>query len=188
MKPTNSIARQRLDQRLGGLGLVIGARPPCGWVQKIRLALGMSTAELGVRMSISQSRASRLERSEVEETIRFSTLRRAAEALNCSLVYVLVPNEPFEDMVLRQAYRKAEEELSPSMSVASGPPLTEGEIEDRLETRTLELIDHRGLWRRTSAWGRGPRTRDDNSIDGPRPGLGSGRRSQGRPEADEVEP
>jgi transcriptional regulator with XRE-family HTH domain len=102
----------------------------------------MTTAELAVRMDISQSRASRLERGEVNGTIRLSTLRQAAESLNCTLHYVLVPDEPLEDAVLRQADRKATQELDlyqadPGVGSAAG---------HALEVRILELVDSRGLW------------------------------------------
>ncbi len=99
-------------------------------------------------MGVSQTRASRLERAEVDETIRLSTLRRAGEALNCTLYYVLVPDEPFEDMVLRQAHAKATQELSPSDAERwVDAPLVAPGADEWLEVRTLELIDRRGLWR-----------------------------------------
>jgi hypothetical protein len=40
-----------------------------------------------------------LERNEAEERITLATLRRAAEALDCTLVYAIVPNKPLEAMV-----------------------------------------------------------------------------------------
>ncbi len=112
----------------------------------------MSTFQLGVRMGISQSRASRLERGEVDETIRLATLRRAARALNCTLCYVLVPDEPLEDMVVHQAHHKATLELmssSSSLRVASDSAFGE-EMDDWLEARALELVDHHSLWHQSS--------------------------------------
>jgi predicted DNA-binding mobile mystery protein A len=108
----------------------------------------MSTVELGVRMGISQSWASRLERGEVDETIRLGTLRRAAQALNCTLHYVLVPDEPLEDMVLRQAHHRATLELMSSDSSVriASDATSEEEMDEWLEARTLELIDRQGLW------------------------------------------
>lgn len=35
--------------------------------------------------------------------IELATLRRAAEALNCTLVYALIPNKPLEKMVRERA-------------------------------------------------------------------------------------
>ena len=147
MKPDKAIKRQRLDQRLDGLGLAIGPRPPSGWLREIRVVLSMSTVELAERMSISQSRASRLERAEVDETISLSTLRRAARALNCSLHYVLAPDEPLEEMVVRQAYLKATQELLPSdAEIWLDAPTDTPRRDEWLEVRTLELVDKRGLW------------------------------------------
>jgi len=188
MQTYQSIMRRQLDQHLAGLDGVIGERPMAGWLKTVRRALRMSGPELAQRMSISSSRAHRLESAEVEDALELSTLRRAAAALNCRLCYVLVPVEPLEDMVLRQAYRRAEEELTLSLPVAPGPHATEGEIEEWLETRTLELIDHGGLWRRNPSMRQGSRIRNDISIEGGIPSFGRGRRGQGRPEADGVQP
>src|ERR1700739_228770 len=134
--------RRRLDQQLAELDVQMWARPMSGWVRAIRKALYMSTFQLGQRMSVSDSRVSRLEKAELADSLRLSTLRRAAEALNCRLLYVFVPEEPLEDMVLRQAYSKALEELSLSAS----PPPKEEDREEQLESRTLELVDNRHLW------------------------------------------
>jgi predicted DNA-binding mobile mystery protein A len=40
-----------------------------------------------------------LEQSEAKGTIELRTLRRVAEALDCTVVYALVPNKPLETMV-----------------------------------------------------------------------------------------
>jgi predicted DNA-binding mobile mystery protein A len=135
--------RRRLDQQLAGLDVQMWARPEAGWVNAIRQALCMSTLALAERMSISDSRAGRLERAELDESLRVSTLRRAAEALNCRLLYVFVPEEPLEDMVLRQAYAKAVEELS----LAAAQPRDEEAREEELESRTLQFVDTTRLWR-----------------------------------------
>jgi predicted DNA-binding mobile mystery protein A len=190
MQTYRSILRRQLDERLGGPGPIIGERPLDGWVRTIRQAIGMSGPELAQRMSISSSRASRIEQAEVDDAVLLSTLRRAAAALNCRLVYFLVPDEPLEYMVLRQAYLKASEELATYSSVASesGSPVTEAESEEWLEMRTLQLVDHGGLWRQAPAQGKATWTRDDMTIDSALPWFGNGRRGQGRPEADGVQP
>ncbi len=146
-----SIMRRQLDARLTGMDLKIGPRPEDGWIRTIRRALKMSTAELGERMSLSQQRAWRLEQAEVDGSLGLSTLRRAAEALDCSLAYVFVPDEPLEDLVLRQAHHKAEQEISLAFPFMSDREEFAGEIEDRVEARTLELIDTQGLWREAPA-------------------------------------
>ena len=142
--------RRQLDKRLTGVEKAVGARPPEGWIRTIRKALGMSTSELAERMSISQERAWKLEQTELDDVLRLSTLRRAAEALNCRLLYVFVPEEPLEDMVLRQAARKVEEGLSVAFSFHSDDDGLEEALAEEVEGRALELIDRRGLWRSTT--------------------------------------
>jgi predicted DNA-binding mobile mystery protein A len=148
-----SIARRRLDERLNVLAAHVGAAPPHGWTKTIRRALGMSLSDLAERLGVSPSRASRLERAEIAGSIRLSTLRRVAEAVDCELLYAFVPNEPLEEMVRRQARRKAAEWV--------GPPPFEMRPEDQavvakllnklLDARALELVDTPGLWRQTAS-------------------------------------
>jgi predicted DNA-binding mobile mystery protein A len=138
--------RRKLDRRLATLDPTKWALPVGGWLRTIRQALGMSTVELAERMGISDTRAGRLERAEAQGSLKLSTLRRAAEALNCRLLYVLVPEEPLEDMVFRQAYLKAADELGVPASAAFGTDDLNADIEDELEARTLQLVDRQGLW------------------------------------------
>jgi predicted DNA-binding mobile mystery protein A len=147
-----TLLRRRLDEQFTSLDVDAWARPRDGWIKSIRQALGMSGVELAMRMSISDSRVGRIERAEVEGLLRISTLSRAAAALNCRLVYVLAPSEPLEDMVLRQAYLKAAEELSLPATVASGTTDLDGDVDDYLEGRSLQLVDRSGLWHRRSKW------------------------------------
>ena len=56
----------------------------------------MSTAQLANRLGIKQPSMVALEQSEAKGTIELATLRRVAEALDCTLVYALIPNKPLE--------------------------------------------------------------------------------------------
>jgi predicted DNA-binding mobile mystery protein A len=80
-------------------------------VRAIREALGMTAADLSERMHVAQSSVTRLERSEKARTIRLDTLARAAEALECDLVYALVPRRPLDEIITDQASRRAMEQL-----------------------------------------------------------------------------
>jgi predicted DNA-binding mobile mystery protein A len=97
-------SRLQLDERFSGLGPATRYSPPVrGWVKGIRAALGMTTAQLAKRLNVSQPSVIGLEQSEAKGTIELATLRRAAEALDCTLVYALVPNKPLETMVRDRA-------------------------------------------------------------------------------------
>jgi predicted DNA-binding mobile mystery protein A len=157
MQTHRSVARQRLDRRLAGLPSLLGPPPPRGWIREIRDALGMSAFEMAGRMGITPSRVSQLERAERKGSIQLSTLERAAAALQCTLRYALVPSEPLEDMVLRQAYDKAAMEVAGSAPHrallvdealhADDPSSRAEEVSERIEDLAHELIDRRGLWR-----------------------------------------
>jgi predicted DNA-binding mobile mystery protein A len=98
-------SRARLDERFRQFGPAERYRAPSrGWIRAIREALGMSTAQLAKRMGVRQPSIVGLERSEEKGSVELATLRRAAEALGCSLVYVLVPNELLE-MTIRERAR-----------------------------------------------------------------------------------
>ena len=148
MKIHRAIVRRQLDIRLGGLEEVIGACPPLGWITTIRRAIGMSTGELGRRMAISQQRASQLERAEMEGTLRLSTLRGVASALNCRLLYVFVPDEPLDDMVRQQARLKAAAEAAQGIRDVrpDDEVFVARLIDEELDARALELVDKQGLW------------------------------------------
>ena len=81
--------------------------PARGWVRAIREALDMSCTDLGMRLGISRQAVSQLERSEIDGTIQLETLRRAAEAMDCTLVYAIVPNGSLEEIVDRRAFEVA---------------------------------------------------------------------------------
>jgi len=63
----------------------------------------MSTAQLAKRLRIKQPSVIALEKSEAKGTIELATLRRVAEALDCTLVYALVPKKALESVVRGRA-------------------------------------------------------------------------------------
>ena len=97
-------SRLRLDERFAQFGSAERYHPPArGWIRAIREALGMSTAQLAQRMGMRQPSIVGLERSEEEGRIALASLRRAAEALDCTLVYVFIPNQPLATTVRERA-------------------------------------------------------------------------------------
>ncbi|MBX9757729.1 MAG: mobile mystery protein A [Beijerinckiaceae bacterium] len=144
-------ARQRLDERLEALRPIERyAVPPKGWLRAIRDALGMSGVQLARRLGVSPQSVDSLERSEASGSIKLETLRRAAEALDCTLVYALVPNKPLERIVSERARLVAQHDLE---RVAHSMKLEAQQTGDAdLEARIADYIrDHvrsRDLWNR----------------------------------------
>lgn len=130
-------------QQLRGL-----ARPPRGWVRAIREALGMSAAILAERLGTTAGAVSRLEQSEAADRIRLDTLRRAADALGCDLVYLLVPRRPLTAVVHDRARELAHYQVAATeqtMRLEDQATGTAKEMEDRL---AKQLVERGRLWSR----------------------------------------
>jgi predicted DNA-binding mobile mystery protein A len=142
-------SRRYLDLELDRLRpLAETPRPHKGWIRAIRDALGMSSTELAARLGVSQQRVSDIEVGELHETIKLDTLRRAADALECTLVYALVPRTSLEETVTAQARRKAAAHLD---RVAHHSRLEDQAIDEdstaaQLEDLSARFIDRRDLW------------------------------------------
>ena len=144
-------ARRRLDQRYkSGAAEQFKARPRLGWVRAVRDALGMSTRQLAARMGVAQATVVQLEQSEANDTIQLATLRRAAEALDCDLVYALVPREgSLERFVQAQARRRANAIVSAvdrSMELEDQAVTDPDEIRAAADRAALQLVASRRLW------------------------------------------
>ena len=79
-------------------------RPQKGWIRAIRQACGMTLREFAIHMRSGIAVAQQFEKSEAEYRITLKSLRRAADALGCELVYALVPkNGDIRDLMERRA-------------------------------------------------------------------------------------
>ena len=113
-QPTpEALARKHLDKvfrdaRLDG----VRQRPPKGWIRAIRDALGLTVRQLARRMGKTHSVVVRLEGSETADTITLGSLRAAAEAMDCTLVYAIVPNRPLTETARARATAIADAELA----------------------------------------------------------------------------
>jgi len=138
-----------LERRLSPLRLWPSARPARGWLRAIRHAFGITTAQYGARLGVSQPRIIALEKGEVDETVTLATLRRAAEALDCKLVYAIVPNQPMDKTLRERAQRSAEQQLARTSHTMrlENQGLSNQELDlekDRLIEKLLD--DPRRLW------------------------------------------
>lgn len=132
-------ASSQLDKRFTELRpLAQAARPSRGWIRAIREALGMTTGQFAKRLGVRQPRIVELERGEAKGNITVKTLERAAEALGCRLVYVLVPEKPLADTIRQKAALVAERQLA---SVEQTMRLEAQEVPDKKQrTEAHELL------------------------------------------------
>jgi len=130
-------ARRNLDKKLAALQNVdLLVRPSRGWIKAIREALGMTTTQLGKRLGVTQSRVIAIEQAEVKKSITLNSLEKAAQAMDCQLVYVLLPRRPLEKQVREQA-----ENLSRKQIEATRHTMT-------LEAQAIDKADEEELRKR----------------------------------------
>lgn len=106
-----TLARKNLDRRFAAMKGVEMARPPKGWIRAIRDALGINATQLAHRLKVKPQRIAALEKAEVTGVASLQTIREAAEALGCKFVYAVVPETSLDDLVRKQAAKRAEQEL-----------------------------------------------------------------------------
>jgi predicted DNA-binding mobile mystery protein A len=140
------LARCSLDKRAHALrhGAAHEAweLPPRGWIRAVRDALGMTTRQLAQRMGVAPSRIPALERAEVSGATTLHSLRVAAEAMNCKLVYALIPESSLEATVKSQAAHKAMQQLlrlNTTMEL-EGQALTRSALSDERERLIAEWL------------------------------------------------
>jgi len=67
------------------------SRPREGWLRAMRLATGIPAERIATAVGTSRAMVFRSERAELKETITLAKLGRMARAVECDLVYGLVP-------------------------------------------------------------------------------------------------
>jgi len=151
-KTLSSLQLSQVDQRLAPWRRMANDVPPRGgWLRAIRKALGMSAAQLAGRLGVAQQAIVNFERNEAAGKITLQSLQRVAQALDCRVVYAVVPNNPLVQMRRARAQALADQLVRP---VAHSMKLEAQGVSDK-ETRRQrkELTDEilrgsaRKLWR-----------------------------------------
>lgn len=113
VKKYQKTALEQLDASLVRFAPLRDLQPPKkGWIRAIRDALGMSGRQLGRRMGVSKMWVGDMERLEASGATTLKTLRRAAEAMDCVLVYALVPKTTLKETLLKQARQKVRQDMA----------------------------------------------------------------------------
>ena len=100
-------------------------------------------------MGVHPSRIPAIERGERELTLKLDTLTRVADALNCDLVYALVPRTSLDGMVADQARRRAVKHLRNVVvhSQLEDQEVTPDDLEAQIDDLAYEFRRRRDLWR-----------------------------------------
>jgi predicted DNA-binding mobile mystery protein A len=152
MKDKDILKMEQLEQTLRpARKLQELQRPRLGWVRAIREALGMSSPQLARRMSIKAAQSVEdMQKDEVSGAIRLQTLGKLARALDCELVYALVPRKSLDEIRREQATIVAKRlirRVSHSMSLEDQAITHESE-QRQLERRIENLLagNPKALW------------------------------------------
>lgn len=108
----------------------------------------MTGVQLAKRLGVSPQSAEALERSEASGSIKLDTLRRAAEALDCTLVYALVPNTSLEGAVHTRARKIALRDLgrvAHTMKLEA-QQTDDADLEARIKDYIRDNVTLRDLW------------------------------------------
>ncbi len=119
-------------------------RPSKGWIRTIRQALGVSSGELARRLGTSRQLPLQMEKGEAEDRITLKSLRAVADALDCDLVYALVPRaDSMQELLEGRARAQATKHV---LGVEHSMALEDqavGRIDEAVEAETRRLIRKR---------------------------------------------
>lgn len=90
-----SIILRELEGRIEPLNAARGVAtvPARGWLRAVREAIGLTQSRVASRAAMKRQSYSQFERSEERGSISIASLSRAAGAMDCELVYFLVPRQ-----------------------------------------------------------------------------------------------
>src|SRR5277367_5511221 len=120
------------------------SRPAKGWMRSIRQALGVSSGELARRLGTSRQLPLQLEKGEAEGRITLKSLRTAANALDCDLVYALVPRaDSMQDLIEDRARAEAKNRVLGVEHSMALENQAAGRIDEAIEAETRRLVRKR---------------------------------------------
>jgi len=133
------------------MGLIKISVPRSGWIRTIRDTLGMSSYSLAKRLGCSRENIVALERREKNGTVTLKTLDEVAQAMNCKLVYCLLPMKPLDQILEEQAMLIAKKRISivnHSMSLEQ-QGLTPQQLKQQEDDLVQELLQGKlgNLWK-----------------------------------------
>jgi predicted DNA-binding mobile mystery protein A len=138
---------KQLDRSLEPFRAVANTpRPQKGWLRAIREAAGISASDVARTLKTSRQLPLQLEKAEAEDRITLKSLRTAANALGCDLVYALVPRaNTLHDLVEERARAQAKKlVLGVEHSMALEDQAV-GRVDEAVEAETKRLLRKRGV-------------------------------------------
>lgn len=114
--------------------------PPLGWIKYIRNALGMTTQQLAKRLKVNRRRVVKIEEAEIQDAITLKTLKEVAKAMNCILIYAIVPKTSINQILEEQARKFVKQHLT---EIAHHMALESQSVKDKkaIEAQIEDLVE-----------------------------------------------
>jgi predicted DNA-binding mobile mystery protein A len=117
------------------------ARPQRGWLRAIREGLGLSLEDVGKKLGQSRRRIQEFEKAESKDRITLRSLRRVAAALDCELVYAIVPKSgTITELAERRARAQATEDVLDVEHTMALENQATGNVKELIEEETKRRL------------------------------------------------
>jgi predicted DNA-binding mobile mystery protein A len=133
----------QLEKLLSSISSLHINRPQRGWIETIRSLRKITLRELAPKVGVSYQTIAKLEQSEAEDRITLKRLRELGAALDCELVYALVPKQgKIRDLV----EGKVRDEISKHVKAVEHTMALEGQavgddLEKKIEDETQRALE-----------------------------------------------
>jgi predicted DNA-binding mobile mystery protein A len=140
-----SLQIQQLNSKMQSIAEIKQiAPPPTGWINAVRMALGMTLQQLGNKLSITRQSLQEIERREADGNISLKTLREVANGMDMELVYGFVSKDGSLNALIE---RKAKELATHIVLRSSNTMKLEDQgnsnqrIQKAIEERTTSILN-----------------------------------------------
>lgn len=120
---------------------------PMGWIRYMRDALLMRGGQLAAKAGCAPSSISELEKRERLGTITIKKLREIGDAMDCELVYALVPRRPIAEVIDNAAQKKAENIIGRAdVHMSLEDQSVKSPYDERIEALKKQILESGDIW------------------------------------------
>lgn len=138
--------KQIIQQKLDLFANLNEPIPPSGWLKAIRGSLGLTIRQLAERVGVNHGSIAQLEKREPQKKVTIESLENAARAMDCKVVYAIIPIESgntLNDIIKNRAQKAAGlilKDVAHTMRLEK-QGTSEKQIQREIERIAKELID-----------------------------------------------
>ncbi len=114
-----------------------------GWLRTVRKALGMSGPQLAKRLGVTKGQVSKTEMGEVAGSVSLKTIHKMAQAMNCRLVYAVIPEKEIGQVIKERAIKKAKAQvkIASTHMALEAQALNREKLNAEIERIASEIVD-----------------------------------------------